>query len=725
MLFQKILIPVLIASLFSFNHYVEADVSPNPGKLYLVKNGANPLPIILVQDAPPYLVLATGELADYIQKISGAKPEILRVLPNPVPSSAIWVGYQPKLKELFPGADFDFKNPEEILITANDKNIAITGRDVWKPETLKVTINRHELDGKQMEYGTINAVYTFIQDYLNVRWFWPGDLGEDIIKNPTISLAPFTYRYHPQILSRGCSFKYSSLHPMGAGFGHSKDWTLHQRLQLDSLPFDGGHGFGDWYGRFSKTHPEYFALQPDGTREPCPGTTRTEKMCHSEPSVLAQWLVEVQEQIKAYPDQYVFNASPNDSWASGHCVCERCRAWDNLNGELREFHWKGKKEEQPALSDRDVTFANICATELKKRYPDKNYYVYMLSYGHSRPAPIGVKPADNVIIGAVANFLMDKDDVESGSINAKTKSIDQFIGWGKVTKNLFWRPNTGNIYGWTYGMPFVPLDDAIGDWKILSDNNCKGIYIDMVWEHWATQGPLYYVIGLLTWNPKLDGQSVFEDYCQRGFGPASGDIKAYWRLMEKTILNYRDFKKKSKLEKEVHDFSVCYDKNLFDQAYKLLDQAAAKTASAGGKYSQRVAFVRDGLDFTKIVVDTSNLMNKYLENGQKDEATKAAVLENWKKIEALCNSNPVGLNWTALRPSTRSVGLHPDTATKGQAQALKNKKLAEKAALDAKKPNEKTGTIKPKEPAKGKTANVPAPGNKVKKEEKAVEDGLE
>lgn len=61
MLFQKILIPVLIATLFSFNHYVEADVSPNPGKLFLVKNGANPLPIILVQDAPPYLVRATAE----------------------------------------------------------------------------------------------------------------------------------------------------------------------------------------------------------------------------------------------------------------------------------------------------------------------------------------------------------------------------------------------------------------------------------------------------------------------------------------------------------------------------------------------------------------------------------------------------------------------------------------------------------------------------------------
>jgi hypothetical protein len=724
MIFQKILIPVLLATIFSFNQYVEADVSPNAGKLFLVKNGANPLPIILVQDAPPYLVLATGELADYIQKISGAKPEILRGLPNPVPASAIWVGYQPKLKELFPGADFDFKNPEEILITANDRNIAITGRDDWNPKTLKVIINKRNIDGKQMEYGTINAVYTFIQDYLNVRWFWPGDLGEDIIKNPTISLAPFTYRYHPQIRARASVFQYSSLAPAG-GYGHSKDWTLHQRLQLDSFPFDGGHGFGDWYGRFGKTHPEYFALQPDGTRKPFGGGPGTEKMCHSEPGVLTQWLAEVQEQIKAEPDQFGFNASPNDGWTSGHCVCERCRAWDNPKGELREFIWNGKKAECPALSDRDVTFANLCAAELKKRYPDKEYYVYMLSYGHSRPAPVAAKPADNVVIGAVANFLMDKDEIEAGSINAKSKYVDQFIGWGKVTKNLFWRPNTGNMYGWTYGMPFVLLDEVIADWKLVADNNTKGIYIDMVWEHWATQGPLYYIIGLLTWNPELDGQAVFEDYCKRGFGPAAGDIKAYWRLMEKTMLDYRDFKKKNKMEKEVHDFSVCYNKDLFDQAYKLLDQAAAKTVSAGGKYSKRVAFVRDGLDFTKIVVETSNLMNKYIKSGQKDEVAKATVLENWKKLEALCTSNPVGLNWPPLRPSGRTVGLHPDTVTKNQANELKRKRISEKAAAEVNNPNEKNGNVKPKEPAKGKTTDVPAPGNKVKKEEKAVEDGLE
>jgi hypothetical protein len=83
------------------------------------------------------------------------------------------------------------------------------------------------------------------------------------------------------------------------------------------------------------------------------------------------------------------------------------------------------------------------------------------------------------------------------------------------------------------------------------------------------------------------------------------------------------------------------------------------------------------------------------------------------------------LNWPPLRPSGRTVGLHPDTVTKNQANELKRKRISEKAAAEVNNPNEKNGNVKPKEPAKGKTTDVPAPGNKVKKEEKAVEDGLE
>ena len=56
-------------------------------------------------------------------------------------------------------------------------------------------------DGYPAGYGTANAVYSFIQEQLGVRWLWPGE--EDVIKRERIAIAPMERRYHPQIRARG------------------------------------------------------------------------------------------------------------------------------------------------------------------------------------------------------------------------------------------------------------------------------------------------------------------------------------------------------------------------------------------------------------------------------------------------------------------------------------------------------------------------------------------
>ena len=116
----------------------------------------------------------------------------------------------------------------------------------------------------------------------------------------------------------------------------------------------GGHGFGDWWDRYYKTEPELFALQPDGTRGTYPNQ-RTMKLCMSNPRVWQLWLEDMEEQLQHDPMQTVFNASPNDGWYSGHCVCDNCTAWDHPDGELRLLLWQGHREQRPQLSDRDVT----------------------------------------------------------------------------------------------------------------------------------------------------------------------------------------------------------------------------------------------------------------------------------------------------------------------------------------------------------------------------------
>ena len=533
------------------------------------KAGIKPAPLILFPDAPPFTRKAAIDLADYIEKTCGTRPEWIDGPPRQFPDRAIWVGYQPALDSLFPDIDFDFQHPEEIVIAASEKHLVIAGRDRWDTNHLIAQINGKRIEGIQQEYGTVNAIYTFLHDQLGVRWLWPGDLGEDIFPQESIRFATFRYRCHPTLRFRAGLFSYSRLAPRGS-YGRSQKWTRRQRLQLGSLEMEGGHGFRDWWERFHETHPEYFALQPDGTRSGFP-QPKNAKLCQSNPEVPQQWLADVEEALKQNPNQHVFNASPNDGWASGHCVCEPCRAWDHPDGELRSFHWKGTTQKLPALSDRHVRFANTCARLLKQRYPDRDYYVMMLAYGHSRPAPIREVPAENVIVASVANFLNRDGLIDRGSTRGSTHK-EQYTAWSKVAKHMMWRPNVGDPAGWPQGQPDVVLIQATEDFKLIGEK-AMGIFVDMVWEHWATHGPQYYLMAHLLWDPSQDGQAILQNYYQRAFGPAAPELEAYWNLMEET---------RNIFWASERAYPDVYDKAFFDRAYALLEQASRKVADEPG-----------------------------------------------------------------------------------------------------------------------------------------------
>ncbi|QIF01041.1 DUF4838 domain-containing protein [Roseimicrobium sp. ORNL1] len=634
----------------------------------LASRSIAPAPIVVPKDAPPRTKQAAEELARCLEKMSGAKPQVLEGTPAEMPARAIWVGYQPAVKSAFPQVDFEFKHPEEILIVANDKHVVIAGRDRWIPGGRTVKDRNRKTFDVQHESGTANAVYTFLQGQLGVRWFWPGELGEDVVKSEEIKIAPMEYRYHPSIVGRSGVFHYSN--QSDVGYGRSQDWTLHQRLMLDSFPMEGGHGFGDWWERYHETHPEIFALQPDGTRSGFPNP-RTVKLCSSNPKVWELWLKQVEEELAKDPGQTLFNASPNDGWSSGHCVCKECSAWDHPDGEPRVFNWYKQNAQRPALSDRDVTFANTLAGLLEQKYPGKGYQVMMLSYGHSRPAPIAARPAKNVVIASVANFLGRTGLVDRGSTRGDTYR-QQWDAWTKVTSELLWRPNTGSPAGWQQGLPDLSTQQTASDLKAVAAAGCKGIYIDGVWEHWATMGPQYYVMGQLVWNPSLDTAAVLEDYYRRAFGPAASHVRAYYEGIEKARMAFTA----ENLEAGVFDFPKLYTPELLRDSQTNLDAAKEAAKSSSEVYQRRVEFVQAGLTYTALILDNIRLMDGYWK--KKDPAVAAKVLENWKEVERVIAEHPPAINAGPVRPITpRMVGLHPEYPDRA-----KKKKTAKKAVDD-------------------------------------------
>ncbi len=279
----------------------------------------------------------------------------------------------------------------------------------------------------------------------------------------------------------------------------------------------------------------------------------------------------------------------------------------------------------------------------------------MLCYGHSRPAPIKARPAENVIMVSVANFFGRTHLVDRGSTWGTTHR-DQLAAWGKLAHHVMWRPNTGSPAGWQQGLPDVSIAQTIENIQFAAENHCVGIYIDSVWEHWATQGPQYYVMAQLFWNPSQDGQAVLDDYYRRVFGPAAANVREYFETIEKARMSYV---KEHGYGGGVFNFPRLYTDDLLSKSGKHLNEAAAKVETAPEIYRKRVAFVRAGLTYSQLMIETIGLMESFWR--KQDDRIAKQVLANWKEMERLCQANPFAINWGSVRATTpRMKGLHPD-----------------------------------------------------------------
>jgi hypothetical protein len=122
------------------------------------------------------------------------------------------------------------------------------------------------------------------------------------------------------------------------------------------------------------------------------------------------------------------------------------------------------------------------------------------------------------------------------------------------------------------------------------------------------------------------------------------------------------------------DIPEKYTPELFAKLQSHLDAADAKTAGADEKYRRRLHFVRCGLDYTKLVVDTRAWMQKLEAGRGQDAEARARVLTNWQTAAKMqAEFPPFAINWQAVfrepRPdgdSKRIMGLHPDVPLSGR-----------------------------------------------------------
>ena len=495
----------------------------------LIADGRPVATIVVPADATNVATDAANELQRYLQESSGA---LLPLKKESELSAAerqgnlVLVGAGRLARQ--EGAEVATLKPEGFIIRATSNRLVLAGRE-------------DPVGGKERQRGTYFAVLTFLERHLGVRWLWPGKLGEVVPHRRTLSIVPIDYQDAPALQQRKIRDSLTNLSPKKWGKGkdfmqmddrlydelveQSRRWMSQQRVGR-SIELSCHHGFTQWWDEFHKTHPEFLAMQANGSREwpAVLGSTDRAKFCVSNAVFLDTFIKKAQGCFAADPFATSYSASPNDNAFNGHCTCPQCRAWDAMDGRkvtLNTVDKSGKRieYEYPSLSDRYVHFYNLAAQRLEKVAPGK--YIGGYAYGAWRSPPVHEKVRENVVIGFVGfNSLNDQSWNESRQF---------WDGWAKDAPHLFLRPNLlnrGEAYPLVYAHRLGETLRHCGETGMIAAD------FDTLRHHWASQGLNYYVLAKLLWDPKLDIDALIGDYCRSGFGAAAPAVRRYFETVE-------------------------------------------------------------------------------------------------------------------------------------------------------------------------------------------------
>jgi len=546
-------------------------------------------------------------------------------------SCAIWIGSTKRSAET--GLDVQNLRADGFCIRITDCSVFLVGKDASPPA--------------KVHRGTSNAVAHFLENYLGVRWLWPGELGTVLPSRTSLTIEAQDMRNEPAILQRKIrNMKVNDRSVLALNILDLPDGTkIYEKTLAEttvwlarqgtgtSLRLDYQHAFEDWYVRYGMEHPDWFALQRNGSRVQEKGRPR---LCKSNPEVAHQAALQALEYYEKNPTIDCAPISPNDGGNNSFCMCEECRKLDPPNGEKIKmifFDQNGRSEEDyPSLSDRVAVFYNRIAENVVKVKPDAKLGAY--AYSAYRDAPLNTPFHPAIMIGFVGFSYFN--DVEHQRDMRRWNNL-----CGKATE-IFLRPNTFHV---GESLPAVYVHRMAADVRHCFETGMTAADFDSILGNWSTQGLNYYVLAKLLWNPFADVDEVVSDYCEAGFGKGAGKIKTYFDLLGEATARVAalngTFEERQLRDEEQNMISnivlvrmtafrkaycEAFSPEFIEQLRGVLDEA--KLEAADPVVARRIAFLALGLEYAQLKTQ----LFRALMNGDEALKERQAVLDWYRSM---------------------------------------------------------------------------------------------
>jgi hypothetical protein len=462
--------------------------------------------------------------------------------------------------------------------------------------------------------GTLFGLYDVLENDLHVAWLWPGKLGEVIPKKNDLSLTPADATVQPLLWFKEWR---------GGRVEGERVWLRRQRFGRSKRP-GYGHSFGKYWDRFSTTHPEFFAMLPDGTRRLEPHTDGPDwnHMCVSEPGLWKQII----DDWKAKGAGEYLNICENDGWAG--CACERCLSWDEPDPEnpvpfdKRLEAAKDKFEhgggawqlQMGSLSDRYAKFWKAVTDEAVKIRPDVTVISY--AYDNYRKPPVKATLSPNVLLGFVPDAVFPYSKVESDLFRK------EWLGWEKTGAKMFLRPN------FTSQEPNFPAFYAhpMGeDLEFAMAHGVRGMDFDSLNSQYSAQGPTLYVLPKVLNHPKISVDAALDEFYS-AFGAAKPTVKEYFEVWESIYPQYMfdDYQHKLRSTKGKYGAGTygpfytlapdIYTPEVMAKAGALLEKARTQTAG-DATASARVEWLGKGYQHAQLILATEHAYEHGVDTG--------------------------------------------------------------------------------------------------------------
>ena len=301
-------------------------------------------------------------------------------------------------------------------------------------------------------------------------------------------------------------------------------WAWHGVSDLNTLDgeYEWGHAFGDYWKRFGRNgtegeHLEFFALQPDGSRDQGAALgdqANRATLCLSNRGLIEQTAKDFCDRFRKNPSLHALSIALPDGGPTKQCQCEACRRLDPKCG------WKAAG--YVCLTDRVMWFNNEVAKLVAREFPTKR--LCFQSYSMYSGTPYCVAPSPKLVVF----------DVNGEYTRDLQSALGSVAKWTNYGAEAFWRPNL--MWGYRTVAPQNYARRIFEDVEMCKVNNVVGTDFDCYLDRWSQFGFSHYMLARAMLNPdRLTFDDIADDYFVHAFGPAAPAMKRYWDELERVF----------------------------------------------------------------------------------------------------------------------------------------------------------------------------------------------